>query len=254
MGTFDETMRRFATLADDALARPCRWREREVDVRWVIVRSLEEEHAAVFRARSAWRPTEVARILALARREFGDLCGLVVALPEATLDGVRDGEWTLRRILTHVGEIERRYAAQTFYAAHRPDDAPLRMAEGDPRLPAKDGPELAGGTDALLARLAVARESSDAALGRVPDAALDRPSDWAGESVDVRLRLHRFAAHLYEHTLQCEKALSAAGVREGQARRLVRRIWSARGELEAMDAEDALAGLDDAHAERARSL
>lgn len=247
-------MRRFAALDGDALGLPCRWRDRDVDIRYLIVRSLEEEHEALFRARVAWRPTEVQAILALARSAFGDLSGVLIGLPDGSLDAAHDAEWSLRRILTHVGEVERRYMAQTVFAAHRRDDEPLRMPEGDPRLPQKDGPELPGGIDALRARLAVAREESDAALGGIPDAALPRPSDWAGKQVDVRLRLHRFAAHLVEHTLQCEKALAGGGFRESAGRGLVRRIWSMRGELEAMADDATLNRLDAAHVERARAL
>src|SRR5213594_54230 len=247
-------MRRFATLDDAALGTPCRWRDRDVDVRYLVVRSLEEEHQALFRARVSWRPTEIERILALARQAFGDLCGLLIGLPDETLDAAHDAEWSLRRILTHVGEIERRYMAQTVYAAHRRDEDPLRLAEGDPRLAAKDGPELLGGIDALLARLAVAREESDAAVGGIPEAALVRPSEWAGERVDVRLRSHRFAAHIVEHTLQCEKALAGSGTSEGEARRLVRRLWAMRGELEASADDETLNRLDLAHAERTEAL
>ena len=73
-------------------------------------------------------------------------------------------------------------------------------------------------------------------------------------AVDVRFRLHRFASHLVEHTIQCEKALAAGSIRVGEARTIVRRIWALRGELEATSDDDAMAALDAAHEERAASL
>ncbi len=254
MGSFENAMRRFATLDDAALDGRWTCRGHPSTVRYAVFRCLEEEQEALARARAAWRPTEAERILALARRAFGDLRGLLIGLDDGILDTARDGAWKLRRVLTHVSEIERRYAAQTAYAAHRREGEPLRLAEGDPRLPSKDGQELAGGLDAVLARIASLRDTSDALLGPIGGDSLERPTDWAGVRVDVRLRLHRFASHLVEHTLQCEKALEARGLREGEARRVVRRIWALRGELEASGDDAAMAALDAAHQERAASL
>lgn len=247
-------MLRFASLDDAALRAPWTWRGRNAGVRYALFRSLEEEHEALVRVRASWQPTEAERILSLARRAFGDLRGLTIGLPDACLDEARDREWTLRRVLTHVFEVERRYAAQTVFAAHRRDDEPLRLPEGDPRLPPKDEAELPGGVLAVIGRLASARDTSDAMLGGIPDQALGRPSDWAGFRVDVRHRLHRFAAHLVEHTIQCEKALEGEEIQAGEARRIGRRIWAARGELEGIADDDTLRALDDAHDERARSL
>lgn len=247
-------MRRFALLADTDLDRPRMWREYRSTARYAVFRSLEEENVALARARLAWRASESESILALAARAFGDLHGRLVGLPDDTLDRAHDGDWSLRRVLTHLVEIERRYAAQTLYAAHRGEDEPLRMNEGDPRLPEKDGDLIPGGVDTLVARLAVARDESDARLGGIPDAALGRPAEWAGARVDVRFRLHRFASHLVEHTIQCEKALANAGVPESEARRVVRRIWAARGELEAAASDDTLSALDAAQALRAATL
>lgn len=247
-------MATFASLDDAALRAAWDWQGRNAGVRYALFRSLEDEHDALVRARAAWQPTEAERILSLARRAFGDLRGLLVGWPDAVLDGARDAEWSLRRVLTHLVEVERRYAAQTLFAAHRGEDEPLRIPEGDPRLPPKDGAEVLGSLHAVLGRLASARDTSDAMLGGIPDGALERPSDWTGWRVDVRHRLHRFAAHLAEHTIQCEKALEAAGLRSGEARRVVRRIWSARGELEGVAEEHTLRALDAAHEERARSI
>ena len=52
--------------------------------------------------------------------------------------------------------------------------------------------------------------------------------------VDVRFRLHRFAAHLIEHTVQCEKALAALGWRATEGRRIVRRLSTLLGEVEGL--------------------
>ncbi len=247
-------MARFASLSDDALTRRWQWRGRDQDVRYALYRTLEEEHAALMRARAAWEPTEPERILALARRAFGDLRGLLVDLPDAVLDEARDGEWSLRDTLRHAFLVERRYAVQTAYAAHRKDADPIRIEEGDARYPSERDVDASGGVARLMERFAAARDQTDAVLGGLPAASLERPTIWSGQEVDVRFRLLRFASHLIEHGIQCEKALEASGHRAGEARRIVRRIWAVREELEATGDDRAMAALDAAHTERAASL
>ncbi len=247
-------MSRYASLDGDALARPWRWRGRELDVRGALYVSLQEEQDALVRARSEWEPREAERILSLARRAFGDLRGLLVALSDSHLDGARDAEWSLRDVLRHTLGVERSYAANTLYAAHRRDDEPIRLEPGDPRLPKPSDVDVSGGIDHVMERFEAARDQSDALLGALPEAVLTRPSRWGQIDVDVRFRLHRFAAHLIEHTIQCEKALESSGARQSEARRVVRRIWATRGELEATGDDAAMARLDESHANRAASL
>jgi hypothetical protein len=57
---------------------------------------------------------------------------------------------------------------------------------------------------------------------------------WIQYDVDVRFRLHRFAAHLAEHTVQSEKTLAALGWRATEGRRIVRRLTALMGEVESL--------------------
>jgi hypothetical protein len=102
----------------------------------------------------------------------------------------------------------------------------------------------------MLARLAVARAETQRRLAELPPVTLSRPSIWAGYEIDVRSRLHRFAAHVVEHTIQCEKTLAATGHKEEEGRRIVRRIFTARGELEGLETQDLIRRLDRDLAER----
>jgi len=67
---------------------------------------------------------------------------------------------------------------------------------------------------------------------------MTRPTIWGRYDVDVRFRLHRFAAHVVEHTVQCEKALDALGWRATEGRRIVRRLAALLGEIEGLGAVD----------------
>jgi len=68
----------------------------------------------------------------------------------------------------------------------------------------------------------------------VSPAAMARPTVWAGHDVDVRFRLHRFAPHVVEHTIQCEKTLSALGWAPAEGRRIVREISALLGLIEGL--------------------
>lgn len=96
--------------------------------------------------------------------------------------------------------------------------------------------DVGGDVGAALARIAEARAETNQRLGDVAPAAMTRPTRWVNYDVDLRFRLHRFAAHVTEHTVQCEKTLAALGWRAPEGRHIVRRIWSLVGELEGLGA------------------
>lgn len=227
----------FAALDAEALGRKWTWRDGTIDVRYALYRTLEEAQDAYTSVAAGPHP-ESRRILALAQRAFGDLSGLLVGLPAELLDRVaREGEWPLREVLRHVVAVERRYALQTLYAIERTDADPMRIPE-DP-LPTAAQLDPSGDVTVLLGRLASARQETNRRLDDVAPAAMTRPSLWVNWQIDVRFRLHRFAAHLVEHTVQCEKILAALGWGQTEGRRIVRRVTAALAELEALGREAA---------------
>ncbi len=113
--------------------------------------------------------------------------------------------------------------------------------------------DVSADVDAILVRVAEARAETNRRLGDIPPAAMTRPAIWVHYDIDVRFRLHRFAARVVEHTIQCEKTLDALGWRQTEARRIVRRIWSLVGELEGLGGFDEVRALDALVAERRAS-
>lgn len=252
MADFEEAVRGFAGLDHEALSRPWPWREGTIDVRYALYRTLEEAQEAYVRA-AAEPHLESRRILALAERAFGDLRGLLAGLPAEQLDvAPRRGEWSIRQTLHHLLVVERRYALQTLYAVERANTEPVRIP--DDRLPAPAQLDDGGDVVALLARLGEARADTDRRLGALEPAALLRPTIWVKIDVDVRFRLHRFAAHLVEHTVQCEKALAALGWGSTEGRRIVRHVTAALGELEGLGAHTAARDIEARLAERLASV
>jgi hypothetical protein len=149
-------------------------------------------------------------------------------LDDALLDRApAEGEWSLRETLAHAIGVERSYRVNTEYSIARSAAEPvLMLAE---RRPKPDPTDTAGGLADIVARFAVRRAETDAALGVVDEAALARPTMWSGIEVEVRFRLHRFASHIAEHAYQCEKAIRTLDGYGGDARTICRRIGAMRG-------------------------
>ena len=226
----------------------------DVDVRYALLfRTLEREQELVVRARTTYRGTEAQRILGLAQVAFGDLRGALAGVSGEQLDHApRTGEWSAREALVHAVRVERSYRANTAYAIERSDREPLGLPPD--RRPQPDPADTAGDGSAVAERFAARRAETDGVLGTITDEQLARPSQWGWSDtpvrVDVRFRLHRFASHIVEHTVQVERALEAAGVVFGDARRTVRRISIARAMHERITAAPLLAALDAEHEER----
>jgi DinB superfamily len=232
MSGVDDVLGRVVALGELELGRPWSFRGRTLDVRNAVYWALVEAQEALTRLAEGRQP-ESRRILALAERAFGDLRGLLLGVPDDLLDRPpREGDWPLRQTLRHVLEIERRYMLHTSYAVERRDAEPVRLP--DERLAAAAQIDATGGTASLLARIGEARAETNRRLGDVPPAMMTRPTIWAGYDVDVRFRLHRFAPHVTEHTIQCEKTLDALGRPPSEGRQIARRLAAALGEIDAL--------------------
>ena len=242
MTDFDAAIAGFAALDEDALSRPWMWRGGKLDVRNAIYWTLLEAQEAQARASDAAHP-ESRRILAQAQRAFGDLRGLLAGLPSGLVDAApRPGEWSIRETLAHIALIELRYAAQTLYALERSDADPMRIP--DDRMPTAAQVDASGDVAAVLARLGRTREESNRRLGDVKPAMMTRPTRWGQYDVDVRFRLLRFGVHVAEHTIQCEKSLTALGWRPTEGRHIVRQLTGVLGELEGLGAHAEVRGLE----------
>jgi len=231
---YDAALARCGTLDEDVLARPWSFRGRQMDVRYALYRTLEDAQEVQVRVSAGDHP-ESRRILALAQRALGSLRALLTGLPGASLDRApRAGEWSIQETVAHMVAVEQRYALQTKYAVDREEADPIRIA--DSRLPSLAPANVGGEVAALLTRLAEARAETDRWLGDVPPAKMTRPTIWGGYEIDVRFRLHRFAAHVEEHTIQCEKTLQALGWRPTEGRQIARRLAAVLGEVEGLGA------------------
>ena len=243
-----------APLTDEEMGRAWLWRGEgeDLEVRDIYHRTLEAEMAqlAAIEAGGGWN--EPVEAMAQAQRAAGTVLGLLVGQPDDVLDFAPAPEdWPLRKVVRHMVQTEMSFCANTRWAAERTDDQPLALPQ-ELRPTDREAPGDGGVAD-LMGRLLAARAATDAALSGLSDDDLEKPSLWAGYSVDVRFRLHRFASHLTEHGIHAEKVLRAAGREPAEARQMVRAVWAARGAHERRCPEEVLARLDAEHAARLAS-
>ena len=247
---FTTTLMAFASLGDRELETPWEWaghQGEQLSIRDALFVSLVEEQEAAAAASPA---NEAARIMCLVQGAFGHLRGLLAGVPDSLYDAEPSpGEWPLRSVLTHVLEVEHSYQNQVRYALGRREDEPI-YTRNRPPPPGPD--DVTGGAREWIQRLAQARAESREFL-EITQEALTRPTRWVGYEVDVRFRLHRFAAHIGEHTIQCAKALAALRFEPAEAHRIARLISAERGTHELMSDSLTLARLDRGHAERLAS-
>jgi uncharacterized damage-inducible protein DinB len=225
------------------------------DARYALFNALEEEQMAV----TALPPDsdESSRILTLAQIAFGRLRGLLAAVDDELLDRApAEGEWSLRETLVHAISVERSYRANTEHALVRHEDEPLTLPAE--RRPKPDPADTSGGALDILAAFAARRAETDAALAGLDAGQLVRPSKWGPyevpHRVDVRFRLHRFASHIVEHTVQCEKTIESLGVALNDPRAVVRAIGATRGAHERRSPRSVLEALDAALIARADAV
>jgi hypothetical protein len=233
MTEVDAALVGFAGLDEGALERSWSYRDKPMSVRYALYRTLEDAQDALVEV--AARPhAESRRILALAQQAFGDLRGLVVGLTDDLLERAPcEGEWSIGDVLRHVLSVEQRYAMQTRWAVERADSDPIRIPAN--RLPSTEPAPITGGVAELLAALLSARAETNRMLGNLAPTAMTRPTQWVHYDIDVRFRLHRFGAHIAEHTVQCEKTLAVLGEPVTEGRRIVRRLTAALGAIEGLD-------------------
>src|SRR5262245_46975493 len=176
MAELDAALVGFAALDEPALARPWRFRDKPMDVRFALYRTLEDAQEALV-ALAARPHSESRRILALAQAAFGDLRGLVIGMPDDVLNKTpREGEWSVGEVLRHVLAIEQRYAIQTLWAVERADSDSMRVPAD--RLPPTTPPEIPGGASEILARIGQARAETDRSLGALSPGQMLRPTQW----------------------------------------------------------------------------
>jgi hypothetical protein len=204
---------------------------------YLLYHTLEEAAAKVdgWDGYIASRPSQARRILAQATTARWDFHGLLLPLETPDLDRPPGGgEWTLRETLAHVVVAQALYTLRTAYWARQPRvGGPLSTQPDLPVTSLPDAAWSAGTLREIERRLDTALDLSVGLLGNLDESVeLDKLALWYGFDVTVRFRLHVFAMHLREHTIQVEKTLAMLGRQPTEVERIARICLGAYGHLE----------------------
>src|SRR5919199_3156310 len=245
-------------LPDEALEREWRWRAHDEEggrfAFFVTYQELRELAALAAAERATRGPahTLAQRILAQHHAAYRDLHGVLAGVDDGALDPEpAPGEWPLRDVLEHVVGTEQGFFAVVSHALER-----HRRGELLERTP-RDAiftyhPEIT--FDGTLAQILARYDELHAKILRrfadLDEGDLAAPSLWwEGYPVELGFRLHRFDAHLRQHTIQVEKTLAGVGHPLTEAGRLLRLVYGALGEV-----EGALIGAPESAADRQRDV
>jgi uncharacterized damage-inducible protein DinB len=227
--------------SDGALEKRWQWESYDEGARFAFFLTYQElrdlaTRTAAQRATQGPAMTSAQRILAQHHLAYRDLCGLLVGVDEDELDREpAEGEWSLRVVLGHIIDAEQGFLSVIRYALERErsgDGRPLEMPESDDDM--EDETDNSQETlKQILANYDMLHFQILHELSNIKEDELRVPSAfWEDFPMEVRFRLHRFDAHLRQHTIQVEKTLADIGHQLREAERLVRIIYGALGEAE----------------------
>ena len=196
---------------------------------------------AAARDRAGSSPTQVERISAQYHEAYRDLTGLLHRVRDDELDREpAPGQWPLRQVVRHMLGAIYGFSAvvQLATEAHakgsplgEPSDEEFARAKA---MPAPQDRLATGAAKDVANALFIAHQRALQAMALVPDDQLEMPAlFWDGE-MPLRFRLHRFEAHLRQHTIQVEKTLLGIGHPATEAERLVRLVHVALAGVESL--------------------
>jgi len=235
-------------LPDQVLGQDWTWRDHDEGVRFALIGSYHELRDLAVVLREERQKTEGPEPITSAQYMLGqyhgayrDLQAVLLGVEDDILDTPPDeGDWPLRRILGHIIGADSLFYILVHYAVEW-----ARAGQEPRKITGEDADELVGTEEKFDSMLATQ------GLGGILDyfeslhnqitmevagwgaADLEALSPfWEGQPMPVHYRLHRFDAHLIQHTVQVEKTLQALGRTPNEAKRLLRLVYKALAEAE----------------------
>jgi hypothetical protein len=232
---------------DADLSQPFRWGAHQEGIRFALMGTMHELRAlavrlAAERRRAGPAITRAHHALAQYHAAYRDLGAVMIGVTDEEYDRApAAGEWPLRYVFGHIVGVERNFFALIHYGLRRQREG----GDLSPTLPEGEANRLLGPIEvfndimetgtraAMAANHAVQHDRALAEFAGISDAEIDGPSVWwEGETYSLEYRLHRFDAHLRQHTIQAEKARDQLGHPATEARRLLRLVYGALAEVE----------------------
>ncbi len=240
-------------LSDSDLERPWTWGDYNEGLRFAFFQTYLELRALAVnllaQRESLNRPlTQAQAALGQYHRAYQDLRAALVGVSDTEAERTpAPGEWSVRSAVAHIVESERSFFAVTRYAVERTRAADRGEDEWPLELSDEAWDEFWRSNQDVfeqikdIAHLSELLDYYTGLHGRVmtyfadvTNAELQAPAVfWESTAMPVAFRLHRFDAHLRQHTIQIDKTLEAINGAPGEARRLLRLVFNALAETQA---------------------
>jgi len=226
-------------LTEKDLEREWIWKDHDEEgLRFAFFVTIQDlKQLAVEIASSQTPPTPAQRILGQYHAQYMDLQAAVFGL--STEDSERapaEGEWSIPRVYAHILGTEIGFSSVVRYALekHRAGTwTPERMSDEDKMRiidMSEEQYDLLMGSS-LEDMLAFHRAFHARIIGEfssITDEELDLPSTfWEDTRFPIRHRLHRYEAHIVQHTVQIDKTLVAINWPPAETKRLIRYLFAA---------------------------
>ncbi len=228
------------------LERQWTWKDHDEEgIRFAFFVTLQElRQLAVNLFTVRMQTTQAHWILSRYHSQYIDLQASILGLTSENSEREpAKGEWSVRRVYAHILTTEINFTATVRYALekHRAGVwTPERMSdEDDVRLTGLNEEEYQklayGPLEGMLAYHRGLHSIVIQEFSAITDEELDLPSTfWEETRFPIRHRLHRFEAHLVQHTVQIDKTLVMLGLAPGEPQRLIRYTYSALADAENM--------------------
>lgn len=236
-------------LNDVDLEQPYSWRAHQEGVRFAMLGTYHELRElavslAAERQRQGRPLTRTQLALGQYNSAYRDLDAVLIGVTDEMYDREpAPNEWPLRYVLGHTVATERTFFTLVHYGRarqHNEQDLPAELPDGEADrvvIPIETLREMMDNEpmDKMRAFHAGLRERALTEFADMSDAELDGISVWwEGEPYSLEYRIHRFDAHLRQHTIQAEKTLEMLGTPVNEAKRLLWLIYNALAEVENM--------------------
>lgn len=247
-----EAVKKFADvtreLGEQELEKAWAWQAYASEgVRFAFFRTYEQLRELAIRIMHERTASGVAissaqRTLAGYHAAYRDLRAALSGLsPEQLEQPPAEGEWPVRKILAHIAGADMGFYVAVHHALERHRSGEWQAS----KIPIETWDTLLemdeAAYDALMAGpfadLVEYHENLHEKVlhefAAIREEELELPSMyWEPAPMSLRFRLHRFESHMRQHTIQVDKALAGIGQGQGEAKRLLRLIYTALAEVE----------------------
>lgn len=228
------------------LERHWQWKSHKGEgIRFAFFVTIQQlRQLAVALAMKRKPPTQAQRILGQYHRQYMDLQAATFGLSAEDANcAPTEGEWSVRQTYGHMLSADIYFSAIVRYALEN-----HRAGAWKPERPTdEDELQLIGMSEEefnALTKEAPLEKMQDyhrkfhpeivQEFSRITDEELELPAVmWEDIHFPIRHRLHRYEAHLIQHTVQVDKTLAAIGQSPSETKRLIRHVFAALAEVEA---------------------